>query len=193
MIIPLPLLLFLLSLPSLPQKPPPDLVIVASLLPEGEDVGIAFSHTIPREKVESYIRNLAKLGNREVKNLTIREEEGKTSAHFLLIGGKRWGDDKPYVQLFINAFSDIDSLFLVLFPSRQIGSTLPLHFENEDIIIKNLGVKSFNYEIRHKRKMASPTSLYSSWEKWRFSLIPLAFVLSLIFVIFLRERRKGRK
>lgn len=186
-------LLFLLAIPSFPQRTPPDLVIVASLLPTGEDVGIAFSGIVPKERVENYIQKLAQLGGRKVENLKIREEEGKTSAHFLLTGGALWNDDKPYIQLFINSFPDVNSLFIALFPFRKIENTLPLHFENEDVIIRNLGVNSFNYEVVHKRKMASPTSLYSTWEKWRFSFIPLAVVFSLVAAIFLLGRRKGRQ
>jgi len=186
-------LLFLLAIPSFPQRTPPDLVIVASLLPTGEDVGIAFSGIVPKERVESYIQKLAQLGGRKVENLKIREEEGKTSAHFLLTGGALWKDDKPYIQLFINSFPDVNSLFIALFPFRKIENTLPLHFENEDVIIRNLGVNSFNYEVVRKRKMASPTSLYSTWEKWRFSFIPLAVVFSLVAAIFLLGRRKGRQ
>jgi len=186
------LLPLLLSLPSFPQKTSPDIVIVASLLSGEEDVGIAFSQTVPRERVESYLQSLAQLGGRMVEDIQINEEEGKTSAHFLLKGGKQWGDDKPYIQMFVNAFPDMDSLFIVLFPLRQIENTLPLHFENEDIIIKSSGVDSFNYEVRHKREMTSATSLYSAWEKWRLPLI-LAGIFTITMVISVVGRRKRRQ
>lgn len=187
------LLLPFFSIFSFSQKTPPNLVIVATLFPEGEEVGIAFSTIIPKENLEIYIQNLAKLGGRKVEDLRIKDEEGKTSAHFLLKGGKLWGDDKPYIQLFINAFPDMDYLYIALFPLRQIENTIPLHFENEDVIIRNLGVKSFNYEIKHKRKLSSPTTLYSTWEKWRLPYIPLAVVFFVIVAIFLSGRRKGRQ
>lgn len=189
----IPLLILLFSLCSFSQKQPPDLVIVASLLEGGEDIGIAFSKIIPKEKVESYINNLAQLGGRRIENLKIKDEEGTTSAHFLLTGGKLWGEDKPYIQLFINAFPDMDTLFVALFPLRKIENTLPLHFENENIIIRNLGVKSFNYEIKHKRKSEVPISLYSTWERWRFPLVSLTSLFVVAVTILILGRRKGRQ
>ncbi|MBC7327562.1 hypothetical protein H5T87_05555 [bacterium] len=184
---------FLVFIPLLAQKSsPPEIVIVAAILPEGEDVGIAFSRLIPHNQVEAYIQRLASLGNRNVENLQIRDEEGKTSAHFLLKGGNRWSEDRPYVQLFINSFPDINSLFIVLFPLRKIENSLPLHFENEDIIIRNLGMRKFNYEVRHKKEMTSPISLYSTWERTRFPLFSFAVLVVSVLAILLGRRRKKR-
>ena len=185
------LLFLLFCFPLFPKEGVPDIVIIASISPEGEDVGIAFSSLVPHSKVRDYAENLARLGGRNLENLKIKDEENITSAHFFLKGGKQWKDDKQYIQLFINAFPDLNSLHIVLFPFRRIDNSLPLQFENKDVIIKSLGMKSFNYEVIHKRKLSSPISLSTGWEKWRpliYSLVSLTFLLCVF--LFLGRRRK---
>jgi hypothetical protein len=185
------LLFILLCFPIFPKEEAPDIVIIASILPGGEDIGIAFSSIVPHNKVRDYAENLARLGGRNLENITIKDEENITSAHIFLKGGKQWKDDKQYIQLFINAFPDLNSLHIVLFPLREIENSLPLQFENKDVIIKSLGMKSFNYEVIHKSKISSPISLSTGWEKWR---LPIYFLISLSFLIgvffFLGRRRK---
>jgi len=185
------LLFLLFCFPIFPKEEAPDIVVIASIFAGGEDIGVAFSSIVPHEKVMNYAENLAKLGGRNLENLKIKDEENITSARFFLKGGKQWKEDKQYIQLFINAFPDLNSLHIVLFPLREIQNSLPLQFENEDVIIKSLGMHSFNYEVIHKRKMSSPISLSSGWEKWRlpiYSLLSLSFLGVLFFV--LGRRRK---
>jgi hypothetical protein len=185
------LLFILLCFPIFPKEETPDIVIIASILSGGEDIGIAFSSIVPHNKVRDYAENLARLGGRNLENITIKDEENITSAHIFLKGGKQWKDDKQYIQLFINAFPDLNSLHIVLFPLREIENSLPLQFENKDVIIKSLGMKSFNYEVIHKRKLSSPISLSTGWEKWRlpiYSLVSLSFLIGVF--LFLGRRRK---
>jgi hypothetical protein len=186
------LLFLLFCFPIFPKEEAPDIVVIASIFAGGEDIGVAFSSIVPHEKVMNYAENLAKLGGRNLENLKIKDEENITSARFFLKGGKQWKEDKQYIQLFINAFPDLNSLHIVLFPLREIQNSLPLQFENEDVIIKSLGMHSFNYEVIHKRKMSSPISLSSGWEKWRlpiYSLLSLSF-LGVLFFVLGRRRRK---
>jgi hypothetical protein len=186
------LLLILFCFPLAARQKVPDIVIIASIFNGGEDIGVAFSSIVPHEKVRNYVENLARLGGRNLENLKIKDEENITSARFFLKGGKQWEEDKQYIQLFINAFPDLNSLQIVLFPLREIQNSLPLHFENEDVIIKNLGMQSFNYEVIHKRKISSPISLSSKWEKWRlpiFFLLSLSF-LSVLFLVLGRRRKQ---
>jgi hypothetical protein len=186
------LLFLLFCFPIFPKEEVPDIVVIASIFAGGEDIGVAFSSIVPHEKVMNYAENLAKLGGRNLENLKIKDEENITSARFFLKGGKQWKEDKQYIQLFINAFPDLNSLHIVLFPLREIQNSLPLQFENEDVIIKSLGMHSFNYEVIHKRKMSSPISLSSGWEKWRlpiYSLLSLSF-LGVLFFVLGRRRRK---
>lgn len=186
-------LALLLFSPLLSQQKIPDVVIVVSILRGGEDVGIAFSSLVSKGKVENYVKNLAKLSGGKVEVLNIRNEEDRTSAHFSLKGGKVFREDRQYLQLLINAFPDMHTLRIVLFPLRQIENSLPLHYENEDVIIRNLGMNTFNYEVMRKSETTTPVSLSSSWEKWRFFISSLLFLFSIGAFLMIWGRRRKKK
>ncbi len=175
------------------EKQMPEVVIICSLLPGGkEDVGIAFSYVVSEDKVKEYVERLGHFWGGDVTDLRIREEEGITSAHLQMSKGKGWEDERGYLQAFINAFSDLRSLRIVLLPFRPLRNSLPLRFENDKIIINNLGMGNFNYEVLFKEEKPRNVSLYSFWERGRlfFYLFGGIVVVSLGTFLTLRRRKR---
>lgn len=175
------------------EKQVPDVVIICSLLPGGkEDVGIAFSHVVAEDKAKEYVERLGHFLGGEVTDLRIRAEEGITSAHFRISNGREWEDDRGYLQAFINAFNDVRSLRIVLFPFRPLRNSLPLRFENDKVIINNLGMGNFNYEVLLKEEKPRNVSLYSLWERGRLFFYLFAGIVVVSLGTFLTLRRRKR-